>query len=170
MNKWLPIPEELSVPLHKASVRKGVRLEALSCPPNHRCPQLLEKKADPGSLVLLVPARKEREEGLRGGGKARARDGAGQRVGPQYLTKNARCYQANMETEMMTARMRTVMDTQMAINTFFCGRGMGQGNSLRMGREGHPGQGRGVRAHLPSLLLILQGHLDMFLPTFHIVC
>lgn len=59
MNKWLPTPEEPSVPLHRASVRKGVRLEALSCPPNHHCPQLLEEKAGPGSLVLLVPARKE---------------------------------------------------------------------------------------------------------------
>lgn len=32
MNKWLPTPEEPSIPLHMTSVRKGVWLEALSCP------------------------------------------------------------------------------------------------------------------------------------------
>lgn len=45
----------------------------------------------------------------------------------------------------MTARIRTVMDTQTAINTFFCGRGRGQGNSLRRGgraTQGQRGEGR----------------------------
>ena len=40
-------------------------------------PQLQAEKADPGSPVLLVPAREGGREGLRGGNKVGAREGAG---------------------------------------------------------------------------------------------
>lgn len=61
MDEWLPTPEELSAPLHKATVRKesGWRL----CPAH---PQLLGEKADPGSLVLLVSAREGGRRGSEG--------------------------------------------------------------------------------------------------------
>ena len=52
MDEGLPTPEGLSAPLHKASVRKGSGWRL--CPAH---PQLLGEKVDPGSLVLLVPAR-----------------------------------------------------------------------------------------------------------------
>lgn len=51
MNEWLPTPEELSAPLHRASVRKGVQLEALSCPP----PSAAGREGGPGSPVFLEP-------------------------------------------------------------------------------------------------------------------
>lgn len=37
MNEWLPTQGEPSVPLHSASMRKGVQLEALSCPSHSSC-------------------------------------------------------------------------------------------------------------------------------------
>lgn len=83
MNECLLTPEEPSFPLHRASMRKGVRLEVLSCPP-----QLLGEKADPG-------------------------------VSGALSAKNVRRYQTNVETPMMTATMRTVTDTQMAMKIFF---------------------------------------------------
>lgn len=48
-------------------------------------------------------------------------------------------------------------------------------SSEKLRREGRAAQGlgwdeRGEEAHLPRLLLVFQGHLDMFLPPFHIVC
>ena len=64
MDEWLPTPEELSAPLHKAlTVRKGSGWRF--CPAH---PQLLGEKADPGSLVLLVSAR---EGGRRGSERRR---------------------------------------------------------------------------------------------------
>lgn len=57
----------------------------------------------------------------------------------------------NVAIPMMTARMTTVTETQMAIKTFFCGRGV-QGHSLgwggeasRVGDEGREEEGRGGR-------------------------
>lgn len=62
MNERLPTPEELSAPLHRASVRKGVQLEALFCPP----PSAAGREGRPGSLVLLVPAREGGRTGSEG--------------------------------------------------------------------------------------------------------
>ena len=77
MDEWLPTPEELSAPLHKAAVRKesGWRL----CPAH---PQLLGEKAAPGPLVLLVSAR---EGGGRGSeGREKAGSGMGQARGQAH--------------------------------------------------------------------------------------
>lgn len=83
MDEWLPTSAKPSAPLHRASVRKGVQLEALSCPP----PSAAGREGRPGSLSACKG--KGGEKGLRGGGKAGAWDEAGQGAGPQYLTKNA---------------------------------------------------------------------------------
>lgn len=72
-----------TAPLHRASVRKGLRLEALSC-----TPPAAGKEGRP-----WVPG--------------------------ALSAKNARRYQTNVEMTMMTNRIRTVMDTQMAIKNFF---------------------------------------------------
>lgn len=62
MNERLATPGELSAPLLRASVRKGVPLEALSCPP----PSAAGREGRPGSLVLLVPAREGGRRGSEG--------------------------------------------------------------------------------------------------------
>lgn len=60
----LPTPEEPSAPLHRASVRKGVRLQGLCCP----CPSCWQRRHTLGP-GLLVPAR----EGGRRGSEGRRR-------------------------------------------------------------------------------------------------
>lgn len=67
MNEWLPTPEELSAPLHRASVRKGVQLEALSCPP----PSAAGREGRPGSPVFLEPVREGGRRGSKGRRKGR---------------------------------------------------------------------------------------------------
>lgn len=59
------------------------------------------------------------------------------------------------------------MDRQVAISSFFCGRGGGQGTwGLGVLPRG-PTREKG--AHLACFLLVLQGYLDMLLPTLHVV-
>lgn len=89
---------------------------------------------------------KEREMGLTGGRKASARDGAC----PPYLTKNMWYYPMVMVMPMMTAKMSTVTETQMAIMTFFCERGR-----VMESHSGKPTAGAGDEAYLPRLLLVL---------------
>lgn len=88
---------------------------------------------------------------MRGGGKSGSMGGAGQGVAPQYLTKNVRRYQTNVETPMMTATMRTVTDTQMAMKIFFCGRVRSQRNSFRWGRRAIQGRRGDRREGSPSV-------------------
>ena len=140
MDEWLPTPEELSAPLHKATVRKGSGWRL--CPAH---PQLLGEKADPGSLVLLVSAR----EGGRSGSERRKGWGRvwGRPGGRPTVFHQEYAALSNQRGDDNDDHQNEDSDGQTDGNKDFLlwerkqGRGGGcQGNS---GMEGGPPRGRG---------------------------